>query len=57
MNNSCSKCLFANCCDAKLVCGNYAPYDDENNEAEDMIESGRREFREEWFNYLEQWER
>lgn len=56
MNKECRHCLYFDQCGLDEACEYYAPlgdeYDDDN--IEDIIETRRIEFREEWFEYIEE---
>lgn len=58
MNKSCRQCLHfsQSCADfwkQGIVCGFYTPLV-EDTDIEDVIESGRAEFRKQWFQYIEE---
>lgn len=53
MNKNCRHCFFFDQCSSGEVCEDYTPltYD---VSIEETIESGRTEFHEEWFRYIEE---
>lgn len=51
MNKDCKQCLYFDDCDADRVCEDYTPLGDDVDE---LIESRRAEFHEEWFQYIEE---
>lgn len=50
---ACDKCLWYEQCQLDEVCEHYTPVD-EGEYIDEMIEEGRYEFREEWFDYISQ---
>ena len=56
MDKECRHCLYYDQCGSYEVCEYYTPLGDEydENNIEDIIEARRMEFREEWFNYIEE---
>lgn len=50
----CSTCLFKDVCDHKEVCKYHTPADDEmiDVELEKYIENTRREYRNDWWQYI-----
>lgn len=52
----CNTCLYADVCKSKTACKHYTPADDEMNDAEleEYIENARREYRKEWWRYIDE---
>lgn len=50
----CRVCYYSDFCASDEVCDNYAPVGEISDDvAEDLIERGRIEFREDFFRYIE----
>ena len=54
----CSNCYFYDICDDRHMCGGYSPITDEaiDQEVDNIIESGRYRFYEEWYEYMAEYE-
>ncbi|MDE6149352.1 MAG: hypothetical protein K2F81_04560 [Ruminococcus sp.] len=53
MNNDCKQCMYFDNCSSYEVCADYTPLEDDVD-IDKIIESRRTEFREEWFQYIEE---
>lgn len=51
-NKSCQNCLYIDTCPATRPCEHYYPIDEDGELIDDLIESGRERFREEWNQYV-----
>lgn len=56
MDKECRHCLYFDQCGSDEACEYYEPLGDEydDDSIEDIIEARRIEFREEWFQYIEE---
>lgn len=55
-NKRCSNCYFGDKCRSLYDCDNYSPIHDlTDEEVDEMIENGRREFLDEWNQYIEEY--
>lgn len=54
MNKQCSDCYFGNKCRSFYACEDYAPINPDED-ADEIIENGRKEFMEEWFQYISEY--
>lgn len=55
-NKRCSNCYFGDKCRNLYDCDNYSPIHDlTDEEVDEMIENGRREFLDEWNQYIEEY--
>lgn len=50
---TCKKCLWYDRCTADNECEHFIPFDDDEY-TEEIIDNGRYEFYEEWFDYTDQ---
>lgn len=55
-NKKCSTCLYNDTCKSKTLCKHYTSVDDKviDAELEEYIEDARREFRSEWWGYIDE---
>lgn len=54
MNKQCSNCYFGNKCRSLYICEDYSPINPDED-TEEIIERGRTEFMEEWFQYIDEY--
>lgn len=54
MNKQCSDCYFGNKCRNFYACEDYAPINPDED-TDEIIENGRKEFMEEWFQYISEY--
>jgi len=56
MTGTCKSCIFMEVCDANMnKCDNYYSEDD-NEYMNDVIENGRKEYYDEWFSYVKEYD-
>lgn len=55
-NRKCSNCYFGDKCRSSHTCDNYSPINDlTDREVDEMIDAKRREFMDEWNQYIEEY--